>query len=268
MRKRLQSITRENLSRDQRVLGKAWNQTYKHYFGNPENIQSFVRQILSRVPKRRKLAILYPASGSGALGEALRNALKKKRVEASLTLVDASARQLDENKNSSTKKILQDLLAPRLNGRFDVAIMRSSLDYFPTERLQANVLSMVRKHLAKGGVFFNQAASMPTLTERNLADQIYDSTTKIGRRHFQCPQDIRPIYEKAGFVKFKKIGSAPKLIVTEKEHQERYGVTAKEIGRIRKMIGRVPEKKRPNVKTTQKGYRLKFQFPIYAGWKG
>ena len=256
-----------NPLRDNKVLGAHWKQTYNGYFGNRKNSALFVAKILPFLPKKKQLDILYPASASGLVGESLVKKLKQKGVDSKLTLVDISKKHLKENKNSKTRKILQDITDLELDKKFDVILMRSSLDYFSSEKLQIRVLRNIRKHLKEEGVFFNQAASMPSLTERKLADKIYASNKKIGRRHFQCKADVKKLYIKSGFKKFKKIGNAPILLVTEKEHAKRYGFNSQQIVKIKELVAKVPEKKRPKIQTTKEGYKISFVFPIYAAWR-
>jgi len=256
-----------NLQRDKNVLGKEWTKTYRGYFGNKKNMQHFVNKAIPKLPKKKKLNILYAASAGGIIGEMMVKALKRKGIEAKLWIVDISSKQLKENKNPKTKKVKADLATLSLNEKFDAIIMRSSLDYFSTESLQVKVLSNLRKHLAKEGIFFNQAASMPSIAERNLANRIYKSNKKIGRRHFQCRQDVGKIYREAGFKAIKEIGKGPALLLTEKDHIKRYEFNKKEIEKIQRTIERVDGKKRPNIRTTKKGYEMKFVFPIYYSVK-
>lgn len=266
MEQRIGRMTARNLRRDRRVMGTGWKRTYRGYFGNKKNMAVFVRMVLPRIPERKRIEIFYPGSGSGMLGEELVAGLQKQGIHASLWLLDASKEQLGQNTNPKTKKMLGDIATAQPGKRFDMAIMRSTLDYFWTEKNQIAVLKRIRRWLKPGSVFFNQTASFPTTTERDLADRIYKSNDKIGQRHFQCPEDIERIYQQAGFQGIQKIGSAPGLILTEKEHQERYGIGMKEIAQIQAIIRSVPKQLRPHIKTTPAGYRLEFSFPIYAAY--
>ncbi|MDO8537433.1 MAG: class I SAM-dependent methyltransferase [archaeon] len=265
MAAQIHKISKINLFRDKNVLGAMWSKTYNNYFSNQKNIDLFVNKIINYIPAKNKIKILYPCSGTGLLGEALIKKLKRKGIGAQLFLIDISKKQLNENHDPKTIKIQQDVLKMKQNELFDVIIMRSSLDYFPTEKLQIKVLSNLNNCLESNGVFFNQTASMPTLIERNLADKIYKSNKKIGKRHFQCQKDIVSIYKKAGFSEPKKLGLAKPLIVTEQEHIERYKINYEEIKRIQKIIQQVSKTK--NVEITKNGYKMKFIFPIYATWK-
>ena len=253
-----------NLLRDKKVLGKSWGQTYNKYFGNKKNMLAFVKKIFPHIPKKKELKILYACSGPGFLGEDLVSALEKKRIKATLLLVDVSKKHLEQNKNPKTRKLCSDLLKARIREKFDVIIMRSSLDYFWTEKSQVRILKKLKRWLNAGGVFFNQAASMPTLVQRNLADKIYSSNNKIGKRHFQCDSDIFKIYKKSGFEKIRKIGTAPELKISEKEHAERYSISKEDVKRIQKISAKIPAKKRPNIKATETGYSMTFIYPIYS----
>ncbi|MDO8647918.1 MAG: class I SAM-dependent methyltransferase [Candidatus Diapherotrites archaeon] len=264
MKTKSKSMARENLAHDSKVLGKKWNNTYNKYFGSKKNMLSFVKQVIPYTLKMSKVQVLYACSGPGFLGEELLNELEKKRIRADLVLLDISKEHLSQNKNQKTRKICADLLKAKIEGKFDIIIMRSSLDYFWTEKTQIQALKKLEKMLKPTGVFFNQAASMPTLMQRNLADKIYSSNEKMGKRHFQCPADIAKICLAGGFSKIKKIGNAPELIVTEKEHIERYSTSKKNIAKIQGIINKIPAEKRPNIKLTKTGYSLKFIFPIYA----
>ena len=261
--KRLASRTRENLHRDRRVQGARWRRTYGNYFGNRRTIAHFVRLALGHLPRKKKLDIFYPCSGTGDLGESLVDALHHMGREAKLTILDASSKMVEANANPETTKITGDLLRVQLRNRFDACIMRSSLDYFSEPKLQVRALKKVREHLLPGGVFFNQAASLATLAERQLADAIYRSNPRIGQRHFQCAQDIADLYHQAGFRGLKKIGEAMALVITEKEHRERYGFTPADIARIRALIRTMGPEKRKNIRLTRTGYRMRFEFPIY-----
>ncbi len=262
---KIHSVSKRNLSADRRVLGKPWKKTYRGYFGRRLVMRQFVDAVLPKIPKKRELRILYAGSGTGALGEELVEALGKKGITAKLTLLDASQEQLSQNSNPKTRKIQGDLLTAQMKELFDVIIMRSTLDYFPSKELQVRVLSRLRNWLAKGGVFFNQAASLPTISERNLADRIYRSNPNIGQRHFQAAQDISAIYQKAGFEKPRKIGDADALELTQTEHEQRYGVSKSQIRQIQRLIQKKPQAK--HLKVTAQGYRLRFGFPIYAARK-
>jgi hypothetical protein len=259
----MKSVTAENLRKDIRVLGASWHTTYGSWFSNKKNINLFVKAVIPYLPKKKHLDILYVASASGLLGEALVSKLYKKGVNCSLTLLDASAVHLNENNNPVTKKIAGDLLTVRLKSKFDIILMRSSLDYFPSEEMQVKVLVKIGKWLKKNGIFANQTASLPTVMERDLADAIYRKIPSIGDRHFQCPEDISILYGKAKWNFLSSTGSGLPLVVTEKEHQERYKISKKEITRVRSLIKKTPARKRPNIQLTRKGYRLRFEFPIY-----
>ncbi len=260
---KMESMSKANLLCDKRVLGKHWKKTYKGYFGSRKNMQIFVAQLLPYTPKNKELRILYPGSGSGFLGEELAKELEKRKAKAHLWLIDFSKEHLGQNSNPKTKKILGDILKVKLAKKFDLIIMRSTLDYFWNEKSQIRVLKKLKKWLAPDGIFFNQAASMPSTIQRNLADRIYRSNKRIGQRHFQCSSDIAKIYRKGSFDKLKKIGDAPAMVITEKEHCERYGISKKQISKIQKIIEKIPAKKRPNIKITKTGYSMKFVFPIY-----
>ena len=110
--------------------------------------------------------------------------------------------------------------------------------------------------------FVNQCAAFPLATERNLADKIYASNGKIGKRHFQS-EDVFNIYEKAGFKNLKLIKQAPKMVLTEKEHIERYKLNDTEVKRIQNLINKLNPKQRPNINITKTGYKMNFWFPIY-----
>ena len=267
MKHKIDARSEFNLIRDKNVLGSEWLRTYNGYFGDRKNIELFIRKILPNIRKKKRLRILYPCSASGILGENLAKRLREKGVSTELVLVDISKDHLRENRNPKTKKILADIAGLDLGQLFDIIIMRSSLDYFPGEKLQIRVLSNLNRHLCKDGVFFNQAASMPSIIERDLADRIYKSNQRMGRRHFQCKADIEKLYKAAGFGKLKEIGNGTPLLLTEKEHAKRYEINETQVERIQKIICEVPAEKRPNIRATKKGYEMKFVFPMYAAWK-
>jgi SAM-dependent methyltransferase len=261
------NFSKENLKKDRKVLGKAWNKTYNSYFGNIQNINYFIEKALPLLPKKTKLKILYPCSAAGLLGEELVKALAKKGIGSGLTLVEISKEHLNQNKNPKTKKNAVDVLAFQTKEKFGAIIMRSSLDYFPTRKIQVKLLSKISRLLEHSGIFINQMAVMPSEEERKLADKIYNSNKKIGKRHFQLPKEIKELYENSGFCNVRKIGDASKLVITEKEHSERYALGRKEIQKIRNLILKIPAKKRPSIKTTKKGYALEFAFPIFTASK-
>lgn len=258
-------ISRQNLRRDSRVLGKSWNRVYGNYFSNLKVIHLF---IASSAPLLRRLplntSVLYLCGGTGLLGEAFCAYLKHIGKNPSLTLVDASPEQLRQNRNQRTRKIKQDVLFLDLGEKFDVVLMRSSLDYFPRKGLQVQVLKRVARHLKPGGIFLNQSAAFPSIAERNLADTIYASNAKIGKRHFQCPPEISGLYRKAG-LRVKLIGHAPILKLNEEDHRKRYGLTNSEVEKIRQIIKNQPRTKA--IKITKKGYEINCSFPIYAARK-
>ncbi len=248
-------IAQDNLVRDKNVQGKDWLLTYGNYFSDEENIQMFVEAVKPFLADR-ELDILYVGSASGLLGERLITSLGK----GNLTLVDISQKHLDENTNPKTVKICDDLLEMNLGKKFDLIIMRSSLDYFPSKELQVQALKVIKKHLLPNGLFINQPAYIPVIEERDLISNIYNQTTKIGNRFFQST-DMKEIYLEAGFQEPQKIGEGKVMNLTEEDHIQRYELTDQEIKIIQNMI---KEKGLSEYATvSDDGYNLKFEFPIF-----
>jgi SAM-dependent methyltransferase len=187
------TISKYNLDKDKKVLGKKWFTTYSGWFSDEDNIQSFIKTVTPYL-SQKSLDILYVASASGLLGERLLEYLKASK----LTIVDMSQKHLNENKNRNTIKIKTDILGMNLKKKFDVILMRSSLDYFPSKSLQIKVLKIIKKHLKSDGIFINQPAYIPDIKERDIISSIYNQNKKIGKRLFQST-DIESIYQKAGF---------------------------------------------------------------------
>lgn len=258
--------SKKNLDRDKRVLGKKWNTTYNSYFSDTKNIESFIKVSFPYIKdiKQKNISILYVGSAMGVLGEELVRFLGKHGMSACLTLVDISKKHLLENKNKETKKVQLDMLDMHIDSEFDVIIMRSSLDYLPTQNLQIKALKNIKKHLSNSGMFINCVAAMPTNISRDIANQVYASNNKIGTRHFQSQQDIHDLYEQAGFSQIKYIGSSSNLVITEKEHKERYHITQHEIKKIQNIIHQIKSK---YLKVTEHGYYMEFIFPIYLAKK-
>ena len=242
-----------NLKKDRNVQGKKWLRTYNNYFSDDENIRSFVQATLPYLPKKH-LNILYVASASGVLGEAL----VKAHGNSSLTLVDISKKHLAENKNTHTKKICCDILDLSMKEQFDCIIMRSSLDYFSSRKVQVSVLKIIKKHLTKKGIFVNQPAYISNKNDRKKISKAYTDTEKIGNRLFQS-SDLCEIYRDAGFLIYKHIGDAKKLVLTEKEHMKRYGIDHTDILHIQKIL----KGNSDSIMRTQQGYKLTFDFPIF-----
>ena len=247
------SAARYNLNRDKKVLGKQWLSTYGRYFSDQENIRLFIKAVKPFLPNR-ELNILYIAAASGLLGESLIADLGRGR----LTITDISQKHLAENKNIKTRKIRVDLLEMNLGCRFDLVIMRSSLDYFSSRALQIKALKVVKKHLGPGGLFVNQPAYIPRRRTRDTISAIYNQTSKIGNRFFQSA-DMAEIYAAAGFHQPKKIGTGKTMIITENDHIKRYGLNPADVQKIRKIIGRGTTSGRK----TKTGYALTFKFPIF-----
>ncbi|OIO24147.1 hypothetical protein AUJ65_01985 [Candidatus Micrarchaeota archaeon CG1_02_51_15] len=259
----ISNAARENLLRDKRVAGRNWRKVYGGYFSNNRVFSAFVtacRSLFAKLP--RNPAVLYVCSGNGDLGERLYLRLRQKGFRSSLTLVDASAEQLRENKNAAAEKIVADVLGLRLDRKFDLVIMRSSLDYFPSAAEQVKALKRVALHLKPRGFFVNQCASLRTLEERRVADLVYSSSPKIGRWHFQWKGDLASVYLRAGFSTPKEIGEAPALRLSEKDHAARYAITEKEVSKIRGIIEGA--QKTRGVRVTRSGYAMTFGFPIYC----
>jgi len=105
---------------------------------------------------------------------------------------------------------------------------------------------------------------MPDNNLRNLANKIYSSNNKIGKRYFQSKEDIFKLYSLAKFNDFKYIGRSKELIVSEIEHVSRYDVNFNEIKKIQDLILKYPLNK--FIFTTKKGYLMKFIFPIYVAY--
>ena len=253
----------ENLKKDKKVLGKNWTLTYNGFFGNEKNLEEYAKIIIPYFSGRKKVKILYPCSASGLLGEKIAEKLKEHHIGTELTLVDISKEHLSENKNSNTRKICGDFLETKLDEKFDLIIMRSSLDYFPEKEAQVEVLRKIAGMLNEGGLFFNQPASARSPDAVKAADEVYNSTKKIGQRHFQYEKELYAQYEEAGLTA-EKISEGPELVVTEKEHLERYGITEKDIKQAQEII-----KKRNaiGIETTKRGYTMRFFFPIYVARK-
>ena len=184
----------------------------------------------------------------------------------SLTLVEASKEQLDQNANPATRKIHADALLLNLREKFDLVIMRSSLDYFPSREMQVRLLKRIAAHLKHRGVFVNQCASLPTVEQRDLANRIYAASDKIGRRHFQADAEVKKLYAEAGFAA-RFLGHAPRLQITHRDHVQRYGLKPVEVVGIKEIIRGVPQGKRPLIKEKRAGYEMSFTFPIYAARK-
>ncbi len=213
---KITDISKENIKRDKNVLGKKWNLTYNSYFSDEDNLDIFINKSFKYIKKLNKnnLNILYVGSANGLLGERLVSFLSKNNIKSSLTLLDISKKHLDLNKNKKTKKILGDMLTFKLNQKFDLIIMRSCLDYLPSEKLQVKALKNIRLHLCKKGLFINCVAAMPTNKLRDLANNIYSSNTKIGKRHFQSREDVFKLYFLSKFNDLNLIASSKILVVT------------------------------------------------------
>jgi ubiquinone/menaquinone biosynthesis C-methylase UbiE len=248
-------ITKHNLDRDKNVLGKDWLSTYGNWFSDEENIRAFVDAVKPILPDH-ELDILYVASASGLLGESLLKSLGK----GNLTIVDISDKHLSENHNPKTKKICADLLEMNLGKKFDLIIMRSALDYFPSPELQVKVLKIIREHMKEGGIFVNQPAYISDLKQRDLISLLYNSIDKIGKRLFQSV-DMPFLYEQAGFSLPKKIGESKDMILTEQEHIERYRLDENDIKHAQDILGK---SNGCNIKVTDRGYNLRFEFPIFV----
>lgn len=242
-----------NLDRDKRVVGKKWLQTYGGWFSDEENIQMFIDAVKPFLPNQT-LDILYLASASGLLGERLIENLGKGK----LTLVDISQKHLNENKNPETNKIHADILEMNLNKKFDLIIMRSSLDYFPSKDSQIRVLKIAKDHLKTNGIFINQPAFITDPEDRNKISEAYNGVDKIGKRLFQT-NDINSIYISAGFSNPEKIGEGKVMEISEKDHKDRYNLNTQEI----KLIQKILAKNSDSISLSKNGYKLRFEFPIF-----
>ena len=261
----IEASTRRNIRRDRRVQGETWRRTYNKYFSDDEVMNDFwdcLSPFVQNLPQSPK--ILYAGSGPGLLGEHVVKKLQGMGFNPRLTLVDASGEQLKANKNGETRKVHQDLLNLGMGEKFDLIIMRSTLDYFSDKKSQVKVLRRLRSHLSKGGFFVNQCASLPTKTERNIADEAY---SHFVARHFQWHGDVPYLYGKAGFPKVRRIGFARPLLVTQNEHYRRYQLTENQVEKIRRTLSKMSEKARKNLSPTQGGYYMRFSFPIYLAVK-
>jgi len=246
-------IATYNLERDKKVLGKEWLTTYGNWFSDETIIQQFIDVVTPILPTG-EVDILYAASASGLLGERLVSSLGRGR----LTIADMSQKHLDENDNPNTTKICVDLLEMDLGKQFDVIIMRSSLDYFASREFQVEVLKILKKHLKENGVFINQPAYISNPEERDRMSRAYNAVDKIGNRFFQSI-DLESIYTEAGFKDFKKISAGTDMHITEQEHIERYALAVEDILKIQAIL----KVDGDNVKLTENGYELMFEFPIF-----
>ena len=247
------NLAKDNLEKDRNVQGKEWLATYRNYFSDKENIRSFIEALKPHSPGG-ELDILYVASASGLLGERLIDALGKGK----LTLVDISSKHLRENKNPMTKKICADLLEMDLCKKFDLVMMRSSLDYFPSMALQIQVLKVIRDHLKPEGLFVNQPAYLGSIEERKTMSNLYNSLNKVGNRFFQST-DLSEIYAAAGFTKPEKIGEGKVMNLTEQDHIKRYEFSDDDVKTIQGLI----KGGMKSARVTKTGYNLRFEFPIF-----
>lgn len=199
------------------------------------------------------------------MGEELVRVLKRKNRNANLTLIDISKKHLDENKNKETTKIVGDVLKVDLQKKFDVVIMRSSLPYFPSVALKVKLLNRIHDWLKRGGVFIHQVSTADTEKDKKMIDYIYGPLFKMGVKGYSTRYDILSLYQMSGFARIQRIGKAPTLFVSEKEHQARYGTTQKEIRQIQAKIRKSDKVK--NVIWTKRGYRLTFPFSIYVTYR-
>ncbi len=251
------SITKYNLEKDKKVLGKKWLTTYGGWFSDEENIQNFIDSAQPFIPKG-DISILYVASASGLLGERLIVKLGR----GHLTIVDIGEEHLKENKNPLTIKIKADLLNLDLKKQFDLIIMRSSLDYFPSSDLQIKVLKNIVQHMTPHGVFINQPAFIEDLEERNCISRAYNSNNKIGKRFFQS-SDLPFIYSKSGLSSPKKIGEGKIMEINQKDHIDRYDISDDDIDVMKNELKDVKN----SAMVTNTGYIMKFSFPIFLSYK-
>ncbi len=254
----LSKIAADNLKKDGKVLGEKWFQTYGGWFSDRENMQIFTDSIIRGCSLRAQhdLEILYVGSASGELGEQFVRALGG----GHLTLVDVAEEHLKLNTNPATTKLCMDVLGMNLNKKFDIVMMRSFLDYFPTMNEQIAVLKVVKEHLRPGGLFINQPASIPTAHARNVISRAYCSVPNIGKRLFQS-WDIGHLYASAG------LGGAPFIYgdgkimrITEQDHIARYAITPTDIVTLQTILKDAER----SVEITKNGYTLSFEFPILA----
>jgi hypothetical protein len=251
----LSKIAAENLAKDRKVLGKQWFQTYGGWFSDRENIQTFINSVIgSRLLPHHNLEILYLGSASGVVGEELLQTLQR----GHLTIVDVSQEHLDLNTNPSTTKLCLDVLGMNLHKKFDVVMMRSFLDYFPSRADQIAVLRTVRNHLVSGGTFINQPAFISDIKARDLISQAYCSVPSIGKRLFQS-HDIGDLYAEAGFNPPIKYGESKHMMITDQDHIVRYGISGSDV----KMIQSIVKNAEPFAEVTERGYNLEFEFPIF-----
>ena len=255
----ISAIAIDNLAKDGRVLGKKWFQTYGGWFSDYENMQIFTDSVTqTNLLPNRKLEILYVGSASGALGEELIRTLG----QGHLTLVDISQKHLALNTNPFTTKLCMDVLEMDLRKKFDVVMMRSFLDYFPSAAEQIQVLRIVRNHMRHDGVFINQPAFIPDTNARSIISRAYCSIPNIGRRWFQS-WDIDDLYAEAEFNPTLKYGSGKRMRITEQDHIDRYAITPSDVVAIQSIV----KDAKPFAEITEKGYALTFEFPIFANTK-
>ena len=251
----LSTIAAENLAKDGRVQGEKWFETYNGWFADPENMRIFTSSVMrSGLLPQRPLEILYIGSASGVLGEELVRALGS----GHLTLVDISQKHLELNTNPETTKLLLDVVNMDLRMKFDVIMMRSFLDYFPSRKKQIAVLGTVKKHLASGGVFINQPAYISDHEARNLISQAYCSVPSVGQRLFQSG-DLSRLYSRAGLGLPIRYGEGKLMRITEKDHISRYGITPSDVATIQSIVAGTEH----FANVTEDGYILTFEFPIF-----
>ena len=251
----ISEIAADNLAKDGKVLGKQWFQTYGGWFSDRENMQTFINSVTgSRLLPHHSLEILYLGSASGILGEELLRTLR----QGHLTLVDVSQQHLDLNTNPATTKLCLDVLGMNLGKKYDVVMMRSFLDYFPSRTDQVAVLRTVGNHLKPGGLFINQPAFIPDVNTRDLISRAYCSVPSIGKRLFQS-YDLCDLYAQADFNPPLKYGEGKRMRITEEDHIARYDISGSDVETIQSIV----KDAKPSAEVTEHGYILEFEFPIF-----
>ncbi|VVC71793.1 Methyltransferase domain protein [uncultured archaeon] len=265
---KLSALAKRNLHGDRNVQGKQWKTAVDGYWHSAKSAKDFIRlcrQELNALPDAPR--VLELGSADGFLGESVCAYLRSKGKRPHLTLVDMSKAHLRENKHKHTRKIQADLLTLNLTktaGHFDLILMRSVLHYFPSAELQIQVLKRVRRHLAHGGVFLNQAFIAATPEESKLRSASRATTRKVGLRYMPYHRDVPRFYAKAGFTNMRNLGDMPLVHPSLASLIRRSDLTRADIQRTRARYALVPARLRPHLTLTKTAFKRTIPYKVYA----
>ncbi len=231
------------------------------YFSDPETAKALIAQLNSAARDRAPATVADLGGGTGFILAALRR--KKSFRTARLVNIDVSPRQLEQCRlpgleclSCPAEKVTRGkLLQSGTRGPL-MLTMRSLLHYFGGRREQEAFLRKARNLARKGEYFVHQSACFEREEDTALMNETY-RLMRVNKTYFTCER-LSAMLGGCGW-KTEKIMRAPALTFTSGEMKCRYGLSARDISRIRAIAGT-----KACIKPARTGFSGKLEYAIFV----